>query len=256
MQLNEFYNCFEKPETADKSCIAEVEQLLEAHPYFQPGWMLLAALKQKYQAADYRDVLAKAAARVYNREQLHSYIYLMPFEEIALQKPAAEKPAVAKEPVPPRPIKNEDGKEVADKEELQKMVKERLQAIEDDKAATGKESPQKELVQSKADIKEKEAGDKTPKVLPKQDKFAIIENFIRQNPKINKPRDDQYQHEVEIAEQSLNEQFDFVSETLAELYSKQGHIQKAIKIYKQLMLKYPEKSSYFAAQIENLETKA
>lgn len=49
---------------------------------------------------------------------------------------------------------------------------------------------------------------------------------------------------------------DIATETLARIYAEQGHFQRAIKIYQQLMLKFPEKSRYFAAQIKNLENKA
>ncbi len=52
---------------------------------------------------------------------------------------------------------------------------------------------------------------------------------------------------------SLDKNTDIASEQLAELYVKQGHIKKAIKCYKQLRLNNPQKSSYFAARIEQLK---
>lgn len=44
-----------------------------------------------------------------------------------------------------------------------------------------------------------------------------------------------------------------ISEPLAQLLVKQGHKADAISMYKQLMQKFPEKSSFFADQIENLK---
>lgn len=55
-----------------------------------------------------------------------------------------------------------------------------------------------------------------------------------------------------IAERSLEENADSISETLAELLVAQGQIEKAVKMFRQLALKYPQKSLFFAARIENL----
>ena len=45
----------------------------------------------------------------------------------------------------------------------------------------------------------------------------------------------------------------FVTETLARVYLEQEHYDKAKSAYKKLSLKYPEKSSFFAGQIELIE---
>ncbi|MCQ2131133.1 MAG: hypothetical protein MJY94_07100 [Bacteroidales bacterium] len=45
----------------------------------------------------------------------------------------------------------------------------------------------------------------------------------------------------------------FCTETLARIYIEQGYYEQALFIYRQLLLRYPEKSTYFASLIEKLE---
>jgi len=56
-----------------------------------------------------------------------------------------------------------------------------------------------------------------------------------------------------FAERSVAENKDVLSETLAKLYAQQGHREKAITMYQRLCLAFPEKSAYFAAEIEKLK---
>jgi len=53
-------------------------------------------------------------------------------------------------------------------------------------------------------------------------------------------------------DKSLKAKEEAISELWADLLAKQGHIKKARKMYLKLSLKYPEKSTYFAAKLENL----
>ena len=45
----------------------------------------------------------------------------------------------------------------------------------------------------------------------------------------------------------------FCTETLAWIYAEQGYREEAKKIYSRLMLRYPEKITYFASLIEKLD---
>jgi hypothetical protein len=82
---------------------------------------------------------------------------------------------------------------------------------------------------------------------------SILDKFIRENPSIARPKSEFYSP-VNMAKQSAEESEEIVSETLANIYTKQGLYKKAIIMYEKLGLHYPDKYTYFAGLIEQIKS--
>ena len=86
------------------------------------------------------------------------------------------------------------------------------------------------------------------KPIDRENQTKKIDDFISKEPKIKVNTDSE--------EESINVDSDvlmdagFMTETLAKLYVNQKNYEKAIQSYKILILKFPEKNSYFADQIK------
>jgi hypothetical protein len=88
--------------------------------------------------------------------------------------------------------------------------------------------------------------------LPKEtNQERLIDKFIADTPKI-----DLVKTENKTVDLTQKQQFDdksLMTETLAQIYVKQGKFKNAINAYEILALKYPEKSSLFADQIKKIK---
>lgn len=100
----------------------------------------------------------------------------------------------------------------------------------------------------------REVNKKTPAPLPKTvlSEDTLIEKFIQEEPRI-KGKKSGFYNPVNMAKKSVQESDEFITETLARIYAKQGNFTKAIRAYQKLSLKFPEKTAYFAALIEELK---
>jgi tetratricopeptide (TPR) repeat protein len=92
--------------------------------------------------------------------------------------------------------------------------------------------------------KEEEADKKALKTMWQQQKLAAaIEEESEEIP----------EQVFEMAVNSIARKEELLSESLANVYAKQGKISKAIEMYQKLSLQNPEKNAYFATKIENLQ---
>lgn len=81
----------------------------------------------------------------------------------------------------------------------------------------------------------------------------LIDRFIQTNPRIEPSYEKADGPLEDISKPFTEEKSGFVTETLARIYISQGYYSRAIDIYEKLSLKFPEKSSYFATQIEKIK---
>jgi len=87
---------------------------------------------------------------------------------------------------------------------------------------------------------------------PKAEKFSRIEKFIQNQAKLS-PDKNYISDKRDLAEPFTQTNEALMTETLAKVYIQQKNYQKAIQAYKILILKYPEKSGFFADQIKAIE---
>ena len=87
---------------------------------------------------------------------------------------------------------------------------------------------------------------------------SLIDKFLLSEPgkirhKNNNEKVDETSDLNNIAENSVSDNEEFITETLANIYLGQKKYEKALDSFKKLSLKYPEKSIYFASRIEEIE---
>ena len=255
-----------QPERLKDEAISDVEQLVADYPYFAIGQTLLAVAYQNADDDRYDGQLRRAAALMPNRDKLRLFTLIARHRWDS----EPETPALPDEIAPAdnvfSSIKPIDAKEeqtigiIREKvfiipeidlsgshEELSAemaLLEEKRKSLEELKAIIANRL--KELEEEK---KRKETEQSKPKKLSRKE---LIDKFIIENPSISRPKAEFY-NPISVAQNSIIDQENIVSETLAKIYEKQGYLEKAMSIYEKLGLKYPEKSRYFAAQIERLE---
>ncbi len=246
MKKEEFIDYLNKPELLNKDSLATLEQLVSDYPYCSSIETLLILNYFKEKNIKFDSRLSLCAIKSENRNALRIKLNQLneSLSKIDLPDEYTEKTTE----VPPIIDSSQQAKAVREDEkikELKARIERKLAAIEKAKkeAATGEKSDKKENTVDIESLKEENKS---------KSQSELIDQFIETEPSISRSRVEFFDP-IAKAKESITDKENIVSETLAKIYYDQAYKEKAIKIYKKLSLKFPEKSSYFAAQIEKIK---
>ncbi len=288
MNRNDFLRMIESSGPSDRTMISEVSELINIFPYFQSAYLLLLKGLQNTSDVKFENQLKTSALRIADREVLY---YLLKKETTKEEVKEADTPKIVipeiensdSQQVVIESAKNsEDFINEIEKDSLPGEDEENAldstiliseEYYEEDATILvidGESGSVEERiiymdpgfsVPEPAELLELEPEEKTTgqtetakePVSRKLLQSELIDKFIISNPRIEPRREKNESPVPDISIPYVEERGGFVTETLARIYVTQGYYSRAIDIYEKLSLKFPEKSSYFASQIEKVK---
>lgn len=251
MNRQQFEYYLNNPDALLPSQLDELQDLSRTFPYCQTLHLMIARILSQDENVHFSSYLRQAAAHATDRKRLRQLIQAgldnhrnVPVSDIQPSRESASPTPSDHEPLGHPPATPSDF------ERFYQLLSELEHTFRDLKSKSAALSAGYDIEKELEEKGGPSAG--TDKSKPATAEDELLERFVNQEPRIRQPKASFFDPS-DIARKSVVEHEDLVSETLARIYEKQGHIQRAIKIYQQLILKFPEKSSYFAAQIKNLE---
>ncbi len=237
MNIQDFTYLIQHPKEINKEQTIQLEDVLIAYPYFQSARALhLKGLKNQ-DSFRYNQTLKKTAAHTTDRKVLFDFITSFVFIDDEKETTNKEVETITEKNI----TKPKEQEKVERSKETLKIGK--PLTFEKNESHSFNEWLQLSSIKP---IKRKEK-----KGVLKR-KFDLVDKFIANNPKI-KPvkKTDSSQSSIK---QETTDYNTLMTETLARVYLEQKKYKNAIKAYRILSLKYPEKSSYFALQIKAIKT--
>ena len=226
----------------DKETLYDLRSLLALHPYYQTARILLLQNLYLLHDQSFDEELRKAAVYITDRRVLFNIV------EAAHYRLATSKG------------NGQTGKEGQGEDRTISLIDNFLDSIPTDeqqeKSRKRKPTPADAAIDYVAYLleienEEERSGDS----LPKMKGQSLIDDFIqRDGGKITLNEDTPPESELPHSDNDENNTENGIfTETLAQIYIKQGKYDKALEIIKRLNLIYPKKNRYFADQIRFLE---
>ena len=274
MNVTDYTYLINKPDAINEKQTDDLARVLDEFPYFQSARALRLKGLYNQNSFKYNYALKVTAAHTTDRTVLFDFITSDTF--VAIQKGLYDKkieqlldisvvdfeviqPEIKLEP---KVNKVEQSiltsiKEASEAEENTKKAVEKLDIGKPlDFSANEKHSFQEWLQLSRIEPITREKEKTTPpETKPideeKKKKAELIDKFIETNPKIS-PAHHGTPSPAPVETNKTDTSF-LMTETLARVYLEQKKYQKAIQAYEILILKYPEKSSFFADRIADIQ---
>jgi tetratricopeptide (TPR) repeat protein len=270
LNANDLTYLLNKPEAINDNQTVLLEAIIQQFPYFQSVRALYLKGLYNNQSFRYNYELKKAAAFTNDRSILFDFITSDEFNTLQKQQieeqqsvidtiEVIESKWIAPENISElqeslAAIKEEVPEEIPTAEEIPEIsLEEKLDIGKPLQFNLGEKHSFNEWLQlTKVAPIERNESEKTPEIDEERTKkFDLIDKFIESNPKIT-PSKDSPSGLVNISK-SLEEPTHLMTETLAQIYLEQKKYQRAIQAYEILILKYPEKSSFFADRINSIK---
>jgi len=263
LNLTDYTYLINKPDAINERHNTALEKIIEEFPYFQSARVLRLKHLYNQDSFKYNNALKVAAAFTSDRSILFDFITSVNF--VTVQNGLYDQKVAE--------LLNIDvvGIEIVENSITTETVNTLEQSI---LYSIAKASPQEEDFKEKLEIgkpleftkEEKHSFQEwlqlsrlkpierketpTESEISRMKKLEIIDKFIESNPKIPPVNRDST---PVIVSTVIEDKSYLMTETLAKVYLEQRKYQKAIQAYKILILKYPEKSSFFADRISDIK---
>ncbi len=273
MNVTDYTYLINKPNTITQKQTLALDKVLEEFPYFQSARALRLKGLYNESSFQYNSALKVTAAHTTDRAILFDFISSEDFN--AIQKALFEKKANellsiqvvdSIEIVQEKRIKSQEDNVVPESTSANETEVLELTDTPEEKLELGKplefsksetHSFQEWLQLSRIQPIDRTSETKnSPTTLKTEDvskkkQEAIINKFIQSNPKISAVKHGTPSSiNIDINKEDTTS---LMTETLAKVYLEQKKYQKAIQAYEILILKYPEKSSFFADRISDIK---
>ncbi len=234
------------PELMDKETLYDLRSLLALYPYFQTARLLLLQNLYLLHDPSFDEELRRSAVYVADREVMFNLVESAHYRLRQPEKPKDETKAET----------TENGGTSRTISLIDRFL-DSIPADTDNNAATNdgrkkrKPTPADAAIDYVSYLLETEGGlDDDSPAMRGQD---LIDNFINNDSgKIELKDEPEYTPEIENNDKKEGDE-KYFTETLAQIYIRQGRYSKALEIIKRLNLNYPKKNAYFADQIRFLE---
>jgi hypothetical protein len=278
LKTYEFTYLLNKPSAIKNNHTIGLEKIVNEFPFFQSARALLLKVLYHQESFQYNPSLRKTAAFTTDRSVLFDFITsgnFAPVQKLFVEEKDAFINEIKVNDIEVVTVRLQDDTPEAETSTLEQSIAQSIIEAEEtepilnnsttfaavsDKLNMGKpldfskeekHSFQEWLQLANFNPIERENKEKEQAIDPvKQKKLALIDRFIETNPKISPMKE--MSKITHIPEQNQDHSY-LMTETLAKVYLEQRKFQKAIQAYEILILKYPEKSTFFANRISDIK---